>query len=92
MKNKIFIIPGLIFFLILLIFFYLLTMDRNPSEIPSNLLNTSKLTAGIQESAEKFGLSIDAEAATILAGVDTSSSSSISITHCFALLASSRRS
>ncbi len=39
MKNKIFIIPGLVFFLILLIFFYLLTMDRNPSEIPSNLIN-----------------------------------------------------
>ena len=39
MKNKIFIIPGLIFFLILLSFFYLLTIDRNPSEIPSNLLN-----------------------------------------------------
>ena len=39
MKNKIFIIPGLIFFLILLSFFYLLTIDRNPTEIPSNLLN-----------------------------------------------------
>jgi len=39
MKNKIFIIPGLIFFLILLSFFYLLTIDRNPAEIPSNLLN-----------------------------------------------------
>jgi len=39
MKNKIFIIPGIIFFLIFLIFFYLLTIDRNPTEIPSNLLN-----------------------------------------------------
>ena len=27
------------FFLILSIFFYLLIIDRNPSEIPSNLLN-----------------------------------------------------
>ena len=50
----------------------------NINSATSNLLNTSKLTAGIQESAEKFGLSIDAEAATILAGVDTSSSTSIS--------------
>ena len=39
MKNKIFIIPGIIFFLIILSFFYLLTIDRNPTEIPSNLLN-----------------------------------------------------
>ena len=50
----------------------------NINSATSNLLNTSKLTAGIQESAAKFGLSIDAEAATILAGVDTSSSTSIS--------------
>mgnify|MGYP001417453485 FL=1 len=50
----------------------------NINSATSNLLNTSKLTAGIEESAEKFGLSIDAEAATILAGVDTSSSASIS--------------
>ena len=50
----------------------------NINSATSNLLNTSKLTAGIEESAEKFGLSIDAEAATILAGVDTSSSTSIS--------------
>ena len=44
----------------------------------STLLNSSKLTAGIQKSAAKFGLSINTEAATILAGVDTSSSESIS--------------
>lgn len=39
MKNKILIVPGFIFTLILLSFFYLLLIDRNPSEIPSNLLN-----------------------------------------------------
>ena len=50
----------------------------NINSATSNLLNTSKLTAGIQESATKFGLSINTEAATILAGVDTSSSASIS--------------
>ena len=48
------------------------------SNATSTLLNSSKLTAGIQKSAAKFGLSINTEAATILAGVDTSSSESIS--------------
>jgi len=41
MKNKILLIPGLIFFLIILSFFYLLIIDRNPYEIPSNLINKS---------------------------------------------------
>ena len=50
----------------------------NINSATSTLLNSSKLTAGIQESAAKFGLSINTEAATILAGVDTSSSASIS--------------
>jgi len=50
----------------------------NISSATSTLLNSSKITAGIQASAAKFGLSIDTEAATILAGVDTSSSASIS--------------
>jgi hypothetical protein len=50
----------------------------NISSATSTLLNSSELTAGIQDAAAKFGLSIDAEAATILAGVDTSSSESIS--------------
>ena len=50
----------------------------NISSATSTLLNSSELTAGIQDAAAKFGLSIDAEAATILAGVDTSSSASIS--------------
>ena len=39
MRKKILIFPSIIFLLILLSFFYLLTIDRNPSEIPSNLLN-----------------------------------------------------
>ncbi len=39
MKKKLFIIPSLIFLLILLTFFYLLIIERNPSNIPSNLLN-----------------------------------------------------
>ena len=39
MNKKILILPLLLFFLILIIFFYLLIIDRNPSEVPSNLLN-----------------------------------------------------
>ena len=38
MNKQILKIPYLIFFLILLIFFYLLLIDRNPSKIPSALL------------------------------------------------------
>ena len=39
MKKKLLIIPSLLFFSILLTFFYLLIIERDPSEIPSNLLN-----------------------------------------------------
>jgi len=39
MKKKILIFPSILFFLVLSIFFYLLIIERNPSEIPSNLLN-----------------------------------------------------
>ena len=39
MKKKILALPSVVFFLILSIFLYLLIIDRNPSEIPSNLLN-----------------------------------------------------
>ena len=39
MKKQISIIPLTIFLLILSIFFYLLIIDRNPTEIPSNLLD-----------------------------------------------------
>ncbi len=38
-KKKFFIIPLLLFSLILITFFYLLLLDRNPSTIPSSLLN-----------------------------------------------------
>ena len=41
MKKKLLIIPFLLFFSILLTFFYLLIIERNPSEIPSNLLDKS---------------------------------------------------
>ena len=39
MKKKLLIIPSLLFLVILVTFFYLLIIERNPSEIPSNLLN-----------------------------------------------------
>ena len=39
MKKHLLIIPSVLFLLILSIFFYLLSIERNPSEIPSNLLN-----------------------------------------------------
>ena len=48
------------------------------SNTTSNLINSSELTAGIQESAAKYGLAIDSDAASVLASIDTSSSDSIS--------------
>ena len=39
MKKKIFIVSFIFFILILLVFFYLLIIERNPTELPSNLLN-----------------------------------------------------
>ena len=39
MKKQLLIIPSILFLLILLTFFYLLVIERNPSELPSNLLN-----------------------------------------------------
>ncbi len=39
MKKKLLIIPSILFLFILLTFFYLLIIERNPSELPSNLLN-----------------------------------------------------
>jgi cytochrome c biogenesis protein CcmG/thiol:disulfide interchange protein DsbE len=39
MKKKILIFPIILFLLILLAFFYLLIIDRNPSELPSVLIN-----------------------------------------------------
>ena len=39
MKKQLLIIPSILFVLILSTFFYLLIIERNPSEIPSNLLD-----------------------------------------------------
>ena len=39
MKKKILIIPSILFLLILSTFFYLLIIERNPLELPSNLLD-----------------------------------------------------
>ena len=39
MKKQIIIVPFIFFILILLTFFYLLMIERNPAELPSNLLN-----------------------------------------------------
>ena len=39
MKKQLLIIPSILFVLILSTFFYLLIIERNPSELPSNLLN-----------------------------------------------------
>jgi len=39
MKKYFLIIPSIVFFFILGIFFYLLIIERDPSEIPSVLLN-----------------------------------------------------
>ena len=39
MKKKLLILPSIFFFIILSIFLYLLIIERNPSELPSNLLN-----------------------------------------------------
>mgnify|MGYP003953307515 FL=1 len=39
MKKQILILPSFIFILVLSVFFYLLIENRNPSKIPSNLIN-----------------------------------------------------
>jgi len=39
MKKQLLILPSLFFLFFLIIFFYLLIIDRNPSELPSNLLD-----------------------------------------------------
>ena len=39
MNKKIFLFSFFLFILILVVFFYLLIIDRNPSSVPSNLLN-----------------------------------------------------
>ena len=56
MKKKLLIIPAILFLLILLTFFYLLIIERNPSEIPSNLLdkNVPKFETESLLKKEKF--------------------------------------
>tara|TARA_Y100000590_G_C15569360_1_gene957948 strand:+ start:582 stop:1112 length:531 start_codon:yes stop_codon:yes gene_type:complete len=56
MNKKLLLIPALIFLFILSIFFYLLIIERNPSEVPSNLLNKSvpKFEAESLLEKEKF--------------------------------------
>ena len=66
MKKKLLIIPALIFLFIIFNFFYLLVIDRNPTEIPSNLLNKnipnfkteSLLSNKIFISSKEFGKEI----------------------------------
>ena len=56
MKKQLFIIPFILFLLILLTFFYLLIIERNPSKLPSNLLdkNVPKFEAESLLKSEKF--------------------------------------
>ena len=53
-------------------------VTNNTSSTTSKLINSSKLTAGIQKSAAKYGLTIDTDAAAIVASIDTSSVESMS--------------
>ena len=39
MKKQLFVIPSVVFFLIISVFLYLLLIERNPSELPSVLIN-----------------------------------------------------
>ena len=39
MNKKIFLVPAVLFFLLISVFFYLLLIDRDPSELPSMLIN-----------------------------------------------------
>ena len=56
MKKKLLIIPSILFLSILLTFFYLLIIERDPSAIPSNLLdkNIPKFEAELLLRKEKF--------------------------------------
>ena len=56
MKKKLLIVPSILFLSILLVFFYLLLIDRNPSEIPSALLgkNVPKFETDSLLKDEKF--------------------------------------
>ena len=39
MKKQLFVLPSVVFFLIISVFLYLLLIERNPSELPSVLIN-----------------------------------------------------
>ena len=56
MKKQLLIFPFIFFFLVLIIFFYLLIIERNPSDLPSNLLNKNvpKFEAELLLKKEKF--------------------------------------
>jgi len=56
MKIKFLIFPFIFFLLIILVLFYLLIIDRNPSKLPSNLLNKNfpKIEAVSLLKEEKF--------------------------------------
>ena len=56
MKKQLLIIPSILFLLILSTFFYLLIIERNPSKLPSNLLdkNVPKFEAESLLKNEKF--------------------------------------
>jgi len=56
MKKKIIILPLILFFSTILVFLYLLIIDRKPSEIPSNLLgkNTPKFQTESLFESEQF--------------------------------------
>ncbi len=63
MKKQLIIIPLIIFSIIVLTFFYLLTIERDPSALPSNLLEKnvpnfkteSLLKSYIFDSSKEFG-------------------------------------
>ncbi len=56
MKKQISLLPLIIFLLVLSSFFYLLIIERNPTEIPSNLLNKNvpSFKADILSESKKF--------------------------------------
>ena len=66
MKKQFLIIPAILFFLLISIFFYLLLIDRDPSNVPSNLINKkvpffttdSLLKSKKFDSSQEFGKEI----------------------------------
>ena len=85
MKKKILILPFVIFSLVLLTFFYLLIIDRNPSEIPSTLLskNYPKFETESLLKKEKFLSVKEFENKTVLVNFFASWCKSCSTEHKF---------